>query len=140
MCDYSLRHVASRAAEVGDQLISTRFSGTDTGGFAAVGDLTTAVCLLPGTEVVFERDVEVARPFARLLRWLRPTNVGYSVARFRQVDMDKDYVHHDALEFPNGQIVKISCLRPGQRAIVIQLPATRQTAKPVTSGTERLTA
>jgi hypothetical protein len=27
------------------------------------------------------------------------------VARFRQVNKDQPHVHHDALEFPDGQIV-----------------------------------
>jgi len=27
------------------------------------------------------------------------------VARFRQLNMDRPNVHHDALEFPDGQIV-----------------------------------
>ena len=35
MCDYSLEHVASRAAEVGDRLVSTRFGDSITRGFAA---------------------------------------------------------------------------------------------------------
>jgi hypothetical protein len=38
--------------------------------------------------------------------------------------MDDPHVHHDALEFPGGQIVMITRLMPGQRATVLQLPAT----------------
>ncbi|MBV9458746.1 MAG: hypothetical protein JO141_14670, partial [Bradyrhizobium sp.] len=30
---------------------------------------------------------------------------------------------HDAIEFPNGRIVLLTDLRPGQRATVLQLPA-----------------
>ena len=123
MCDYSLHHVASRPAKVGDALITTRFRGSDTGAFAAVDDPNTAVCLLPGTEVAFERNVECVRPFGRLLPWLRPIKVGHNVARFRQVDIEHYGVHHDALEFPDGNVVKLTRLRPGQRATVIQLPA-----------------
>src|SRR5262249_62210091 len=37
MCDYSLHHVASRDAKVGDKLVSTNFIGTITRGFAEVG-------------------------------------------------------------------------------------------------------
>jgi hypothetical protein len=40
--------------------------------------------------------------------------------------MDDPHVHHDALEFPSGQIVKVTRLVAGQRAIVLQLPAIRQ--------------
>jgi hypothetical protein len=31
--------------------------------------------------------------------------------------------HHDALEFPDGQVVLLSRLCEGQRATVLQLPA-----------------
>jgi hypothetical protein len=37
--------------------------------------------------------------------------------------MDDPHVHHDALEFPNGQIVMVTRLVPGQTATVLQLPA-----------------
>ena len=58
MCDYSLHHVASRPAKVGDKLLTSKFFNTPTGGFAAVDDVNVAVCLLPGTEIAFEQDVE----------------------------------------------------------------------------------
>src|SRR5262245_63136409 len=51
MCDYSLHHVASRPAKVGDKLVTTQFNNSITRGFAAVGEPNVAVCLLPGTEV-----------------------------------------------------------------------------------------
>ena len=38
MCDYSLHLVASRPAQVGDELVSTRFVGTMTRGFAAADE------------------------------------------------------------------------------------------------------
>ena len=56
MCDYSLHHVKSRSAIVGDKL-TTRNFGTGTRGFAAPEDATTAVCVLPGTELAFEQPV-----------------------------------------------------------------------------------
>ena len=59
MCDYSLHDVASRAAMVGDKLITTKFSNSSTRGFAATGEPNVAVCLLPGREVAFEKEVEV---------------------------------------------------------------------------------
>jgi hypothetical protein len=37
--------------------------------------------------------------------------------------MDDPHVHHDALEFPGGQIVMVTRLVPGQTATVLQLPA-----------------
>jgi hypothetical protein len=59
MCDYSLHHVASRPAKVGDQL-TTRDFGTGTRGFAAAEDAFVAVCVLPGTELAFAKPVEYA--------------------------------------------------------------------------------
>jgi hypothetical protein len=37
--------------------------------------------------------------------------------------MDDPHVHHDALEFPSGQIVLVTRLVPGQTATVLQMPA-----------------
>jgi hypothetical protein len=53
MCDYSLHHVASRPAKIEDKLVVTKFDNSITRGFAAVGELHVAVCLLPGTEIAF---------------------------------------------------------------------------------------
>src|SRR6185312_378560 len=109
MCDYSLHGVASRPAQVGDRLVTTDFRNTLTRGFAAVEEPNVAVCLLPGTELAFEENVQFEAAFGfgykRLL---------HKVARFRQVDKDQPSVHHDALEFPDGQIVKLTRLRPDQ--------------------------
>jgi hypothetical protein len=120
MCDYSLHHVASRPAQVGDELRTTKFVNSITRGFAAVGEPNVAVCLLPGTELAFEKDVECEPTFGFLpIRKIRER-----VARFRQVDMDQPHVHHDALEFPSGQIVLLTRLCEGQCANVLQLPAS----------------
>jgi hypothetical protein len=126
MCDYSLHQVATRQAQVADQLVTTRFSESITRGFAAVGRPDVAVCLLPGTEVAFERDVECEPSFG--IGILPTRKLGQRLARFRQVDLDNPTVHHDALEFPNGQIVLLTRLCAGQRATVLQLPASAQRA------------
>ena len=112
MCDYSLHHVASRPAEVGDKLVATNFVKTITGGFAAVGEPDVAVCLLPGTELAFEGNVQYQRAFTLFGR----ACMDHKVARLRQVNMNDPHVHHDALEFPNGQIVMVTRLVAGQRA------------------------
>jgi hypothetical protein len=49
--------------------------------------------------------------------------VNYKVALFQQVDLDNPHVHHDALEFPGGEIVMLTHLFAGQSATVLQLPA-----------------
>ncbi len=120
MCDYSLHLVASRPATVGDKLVTTDFTRSITRGFSAVGEPDVAVCLLPGTEIAFEDEVQYDRAFSLFGK----ARVEHKVARFRQVNMDDPHVHHDALEFPGGQIVMVTRLMPGQRASVLQLPVT----------------
>jgi len=63
MCDYSLDLVASRPAKVGDKLVTTKFQDSMTRGFAAIGEPNMAVCLLPGTEIAFEKEVKYERFF-----------------------------------------------------------------------------
>ena len=104
MCDYSLHHVASRPALVGDKLTTTEFAKSITRGFAAVGEPEVAVCLLPGTELAFEDDIQ----YDRALSFFGKARVNHRVARFRQVNMNDPHVHHDALEFPDGEIVKVT--------------------------------
>jgi hypothetical protein len=124
MCDYSLHHVASRPAKVGDKLVSTNFSNSITRGFAAIGEPNVAVCLLPGTEVAFDQDVECHDASGRLGPGLPIKKVAQKVARFRQVNTDQLHMHHDALEFPDGQIILVTHLCEGQNATVLQLPAS----------------
>jgi hypothetical protein len=123
MCDYSLEHLASRPAKVGDKLVTTRFGYGLTGGFCAVGDPHVAVCVRAGTELAFEREIESQATF----RLFSPrSKLGTTVGRFRRVNEGCRTMHHDALELPGGQIVLLSSLREGQRANVLQLPATER--------------
>ena len=137
MCDYSLHCVASRPATIGEKMVTSRFPGTITRGFAAVGEPNVAVCLMPGTEVVFDRELEYEHVLSRLLPWLRLGKLGHSVARFRQVDTEQTHAHHDALELPNGRTVLLTRLRPGQHATVIQLPASGRAEKTAEQPAER---
>jgi hypothetical protein len=120
MCDYSLQHVASIPAKVGDRLVTTTFPHSTTRGFSAIGNPDVAVCVRPGTELAFDRDV------------VRNDLVGYApsrriiaagVATFRQVNLNQPYSHHDALEFSDGRLVMLTDLAPDQNALVLQLPA-----------------
>jgi hypothetical protein len=122
MCDYSLHLVASRPAKVADKLVVSDFAKSFTRGFGAVGESEVAVCLLPGTELAFDHDIQYERAFSLFGK----ARVLHKVARFRQVDMSNPHVHHDAIEFPDGQIVKVTRLVAGQTATVLQLPATAQ--------------
>jgi hypothetical protein len=116
MCDYSLHAVASRPAKAGERLVSTGFPRTATRGFATIDNRNVAVCLLPGTELAFEKDIECSRAFFFVRR------MGASTARFRQLEIHDS--HRDALELPDGRIVMVTDLRPNQYARVLQLPAT----------------
>ena len=124
MCDYSLHNVKTRPAKVGDKL-TTRNFGTGTRGFAASEDPSMAVCVLPGTELSFAD--EVACTSLGLLPWRKSKVTNYRTAIFRQVNKDYRATHHDALEFPNGQIVLLTHLNEGQQATVLQLPAAPKT-------------
>ena len=119
MCDYSLHHVKSRPAKVGDKLVTREFIGTLTRGFASPEDLDVAVCVLSGTELSFSDNVR------RIRLWAWSTNViKHKTAIFRQVNLANPNAHHDALEFPDGQTALLTSLKAGQEATVLQLPAT----------------
>jgi hypothetical protein len=85
-----------------------------------------AVCLLPGTELSFANELR------RRSKWPHLGNetvISYRTAIFRQINKDKRATHHDALEFPNGEIVLLTTLVEGQQATVLQLPAEPQKAQ-----------
>ena len=115
MCDYSLQHVQSRSARIADKLVTHNF-GTGTRGFCPLGDRSTAVCLIPGTELAFEQPIMSNVPTET-----------HRTAIFRQINKNISYRHHDALELPGGQIVLLTQLCEGQIATVLQLPAQPRT-------------
>ena len=123
MCDYSLQSIQSRPAKVGDKLKTHNF-GTGTRGFASREDPTTAVCVLPGTELVFSKEVAVVT--AGMVGG--ELNISQTLAIFRQINKDQPRTHHDALEFSDGRIVLLTTLCDGQEATVLQLPAQPTTA------------
>ena len=128
MCDYSLQNVRSRPAKVGDKL-TTRDFGTGTRGFTAAEDATVAVCVLPGTELAFSGEAKVSS--YRFMGSWKIQTLGHATAIFRQVNKNDPFKHHDALEFPDGRIVLLTQLSPGQEATVLQLPAQPNTAAEV---------
>jgi hypothetical protein len=119
MCDYSLHYVKTRPAKVGDKL-ATRDFGTGTHGFAASKDASVAVCVLPGTELSFANEVAL---WPNWYGWHQRV-IKHKTAIFRQVNLENAWAHHDALEFPDGQIALLTNLMEGQEATVLQLPAT----------------
>jgi hypothetical protein len=141
MCDYSLHSVSSRPAKVRDKLVTSELAKSSTRGFAAVGEHgaklvihdgppKVAVCLLPGTELAFDDEVQYDRAFSLFGKG----RVKHKVARFRQIDMDDPQVQHDALEFPDGQVLKVTRLVAGQSATVLQLPVAIQHPAAVETG------
>jgi hypothetical protein len=125
MCDYSLHNVRSRPAKVGDKL-TTRDFGTCTRGFSAAEDRGVAVCVLPGTELAFSCPVTLTD--YRFIAGWKVEILPHTTAIFRQVNKNEPMKHHDALEFPDGQIVLLTRLSEGQEATVLQLPAQPATA------------
>jgi hypothetical protein len=129
MCDYSLHGVRNRPAKVGEKLVTTDF-GTGTRGFASRNDLRTAVCLMPGTELAFSSEVSCSgwtiQSFFEHWFPLR-TKTPHRTAIFRQVNLGR-VTHHDALEFPGGEVVLLTRLSVGQEATVLQLPAGKHVA------------
>jgi hypothetical protein len=126
MCDYSLENVTSRAATKGEKLVSTKFPNAMSRGFSGVDDCSVAVCLRPGTELAFDDTVEFERNCIETRRTVA------TVAIFRQIDLENQHTHHDALEFSDGQIVRLASVLPGQFATVLQLPydAEQSAARP----------
>jgi hypothetical protein len=121
MCDYSLHHVATRLAQIADKLVTAKFKNSITRGFAAVGEPHVAVCLLPGTEIAFDENVECEPSFG--IGILPNKKIEQRLARFRQINTDNAVTHHDALEFSDGHVALLTRLCVGQRATVLQLPA-----------------
>ena len=120
MCDYSLHSVRTRPAKIGDKLFTRRFPSA-TGGFCAPEDIHVAVCVLPGTELSFACEVKRSR----LWPWSKNI-IHHRTAIFRQINLASPHAHHDAMEFPDGEIVLLTYLMEGQEATVLQLPATQQ--------------
>jgi formate-dependent nitrite reductase cytochrome c552 subunit len=116
MCDYSLDFVASRPAKVGDKLVTTKFKNSVTRGFAAGRRANRS-------SVCSSEQVEYCHSL------LPNQKVAERLARFRQINLEQAFVHHDALEFPNGKIILLARLCEGQHATVLQLPASPRATK-----------
>jgi hypothetical protein len=123
MCDYSLHNVKTRPAKVGDKL-TTHLFRSGTRGFCAPEDACVAVCVLPGTELTFAKDVR------RKCMWFwQKKTINHRTAIFRQINKKNPLTHHDALEFPDGTNILLTFLEEGQRATVLQLPVTHEGVK-----------
>jgi hypothetical protein len=100
------------------------------GCFASPDDLKTAVCLVPGTELAFSSEVSYSGwTISSLIkdRLTFRTKAPHRTAIFRQINHGV-VTHHDALEFPDGEVVLVTRLPVGQEATVLQLPAGKHIA------------
>jgi hypothetical protein len=126
MCDFSLAALASRPAIVGDKLVVKQALSGSTGFLetaknAEGSDYDVAVCVLPGTEIAFDKPIEIKA-------WPDDAcTYATNLARFRQTDIEMQHMHHDALELATGEIIKLNMLVAGQTATVLQLPAAPKT-------------
>jgi hypothetical protein len=87
--------------------------------------VNVAVCIRPGTELSFAEEVRCLP--TGLIPW-RGKTIAHKTAIFRQINKAHLMAHHDALEFPDGQIVLLTALVEDQSAAVLQLPAKPKTA------------
>jgi len=117
MCDFSLQAIKSRPAKVADKLVTKNF-GTGTTGFCAVDDADCAVCVMPGTEIAFDAEPAAGGKWSWNI-W----KAKHKVAIFRQINKDIKGTHHDALEFPDGEVKLLTGFNEGVTATVLQLPA-----------------
>ena len=54
---------------------------------------------------------------------LQGSVISHRTAIFRQINQEHQWANHDALEFPDGEIVLLTYLLEDQEATVLQLPA-----------------
>lgn len=136
MCDYSLHAVMSRDAKQGDELEVCEFHGTSTRGLRAQAievhadgsfGPNCAVCLQPGTEVVFDNPPPITTIWQniwRLIHCLPPRMTRRShTAKFVKINTDSPCTHHDAFEFMSGEQMLIQKMPIGTRLNVLQVPA-----------------
>jgi hypothetical protein len=125
MCDYSLHHIKSRKAAIGDKLVTKKYNHGTTG-FADANDEDTVVCMMPGTELSFAKPIEYVTS-----SWdTESVRINAHVATFRQTNLDVVSTHHDQIETVYGDKILVTYLVEGQCAEVLQLPAEPAEPRP----------
>ena len=123
MCDYSLESVQSRPAKVGDRLTTRLFRLRPVGFLRPkTSMLQFAYCPAQNCPSQTRLNGYVCGRGTPALSSTRPRSFARSIRASPRA-------HHDALEFPDGQIVLLTLLQEGQQATVLQLPATLERAK-----------
>jgi hypothetical protein len=65
---------------------------------------------------------------SQLWPWSK-NNIDHKTAIFRQINLGCAHAHHNALEFPDGEVMLLTYLMEGQQATVLQLPASAGVAE-----------
>jgi hypothetical protein len=74
---------------------------------------------MPGTEIAFDSEPVSNSAWNIFQAW----RAKQKVAIFRQINKEIKSTHHDALEFPGGEVKLLTSLAEGTHATVLQLPA-----------------
>ena len=80
----------------------------------------------PGSELAFKENITEGGSFFSL--WNAKVH-DYKVGKVVQINTDNAYMHHDAIELPDGKIVLINNLNANTKATVLQLPAEPKPAE-----------
>lgn len=131
MCDFSLEHLVSRAAQVGDKLKLIGFHTGSKGFIEADGDEKVPVCLRPGTELAFADEITTNSGM-----FYTGKTLGTKVAVFSQIERSSNNAHRDGMEVA-GTFVSLQRLEIGQQATVLQLPVQAK-SEPVQAGPQVL--
>lgn len=133
MGEFSRRHIGTRRAEPGEELVLTAFGSGKVRGFAPVGEPRVAVGLPPGTEIRFDAAISADGEAGA-----ETSAIGHQLARIRQIIVDNPSVHHDAVELAGSQFILLTHLCEGQRATVVRLPPQDAPATPFRTDNRRL--
>jgi hypothetical protein len=74
----------------------------------------------------------------RVLVGWKANMIAHTTAIFRQINKGNPRTHHDALEFPDGQMVLLTDVFEDQEATVLQLPAQPTTTTAEMKAQERV--
>jgi hypothetical protein len=120
MNDDTLEQQLNRPARAGDRIQTTAFRQLAMNGFCSAGNTRIAVCLLPGTEIVFDDPLtEGEGPSAF---HAHAPHVERRMASFCTIENHLAHARCGALAFADGHVVPLTRVHPGQLATVVQLP------------------